>query len=50
MNRSVMVSVAGLGPRGRVPGGSLMMVTNHARGLQFYPDAQHPWDGGSLLA
>ena len=36
--------------RAKVPGGWLVLVTNNARGLMFYPDAKHNWDGGSLPA
>ena len=36
--------------RTKVPGGWLVMVTNNARGLMFYPDPKHNWDGGSLTA
>ena len=36
--------------RTRVPGGWLVLVTNNARGLMFYPDPEHKWDGGSLTA
>lgn len=36
--------------RAKVPGGWLVLVTNNARGLMFYPDADHQWDGGSLPA
>ena len=36
--------------RAKVPGGWLVLVTNNARGLMFYPDAEHNWDGGSLPA
>jgi len=34
--------------RAKVPGGWLLLVTNNARGLMFFPDAEHHWDGGSL--
>ena len=34
--------------RAKVPGGWLVVVTNNARGLMFYPDPTHNWDGGSL--
>lgn len=34
--------------RAKVPGGWLVLVTNNARGLMFYPDPKHSWDGGSL--
>lgn len=34
--------------RTKVPGGWFVMVTNNARGLMFYPDPEHNWDGGSL--
>ena len=36
--------------RAKVPGGWLVLVTNNARGLMFYPDPKHNWDGGSLTA
>lgn len=36
--------------RTKVPGGWFVMVTNNARGLTFYPDPEHNWDGGSLPA
>jgi hypothetical protein len=36
--------------RAKVPGGWFVMITNNARGLMFYPDAEHNWDGGSLPA
>jgi len=36
--------------RAKVPGGWLLLVTNNARGLTFYPDPEHHWDGGSLTA
>ena len=36
--------------RTKVPGGWLVMITNNARGLMFYPDPEHKWDGGSLTA
>jgi hypothetical protein len=36
--------------RAKVPGGWFVMITNNARGLIFYPDAEHNWDGGSLAA
>ena len=36
--------------RAKVPGGWLLLVTNNARGLMFYPDPEHSWDGGSLPA
>jgi hypothetical protein len=36
--------------RTKVPGGWLVMITNNARGLIFYPDPEHNWDGGSLTA
>ena len=36
--------------RAKVPGGWFVMITNNARGLIFYPDAEHNWDGGSLPA
>ena len=36
--------------RAKVPGGWLVLVTNNARGLMFYPDPEHKWDGGSLTA
>jgi hypothetical protein len=36
--------------RTKVPGGWLVLVTNNARGLMFYPDPEHKWDGGSLTA
>jgi len=36
--------------RTKVPGGWLVLVTNNARGLMFYPDPEHNWDGGSLTA
>jgi hypothetical protein len=36
--------------RAKVPGGWLVLVTNNARGLMFYPDPEHNWDGGSLTA
>lgn len=36
--------------RSKVPGGWLVMVTNNARGLMFYPDPDYRWDGGSLPA
>lgn len=34
--------------RAKVPGGWFVMVTNNARGLMFYPDPHHSWDGGSV--
>ena len=36
--------------RAKVPGGWFVMITNNARGLIFYPNAEHNWDGGSLPA
>lgn len=36
--------------RSKVPGGWLILVTNNARGVMFYPDPEHNWDGGSLPA
>ena len=36
--------------RTKVPGGWLVMITNNARGLIFYPDPEHNWDGGSPTA
>ena len=36
--------------RAKVPRGWLVLVTNNARGLMFYPDPKHNWDGGSLTA
>jgi hypothetical protein len=34
--------------RSRVPGGWLILVRFSARGLTFYPDPEHKWEGGSL--
>ncbi|MBN8248485.1 MAG: hypothetical protein J0L84_13725 [Verrucomicrobia bacterium] len=34
--------------RAKVSGGWFILVTNNARGLMFYPDPDHQWDGGSL--
>lgn len=34
--------------RAKVSGGWFVLVTNNARGLMFYPDPDHQWDGGSL--
>jgi hypothetical protein len=34
--------------RAKVPEGWFVMVTNNARGLMFYPDPDHNWNGGSL--
>ena len=34
--------------RAKVPGGWFVLVTNNARGLMFYPDPEHTWDGASL--
>lgn len=34
--------------RAKVPGGWLVVVADNARGLTFYPDPNHHWDGGSL--
>lgn len=36
--------------RAKVPGGWLVVVTDDARGLTFYPDPEHHWDGGSLTS
>lgn len=36
--------------RAKVPGGWLVLVANNARGLMFFPDARHIWNGGSLTA
>lgn len=36
--------------RSKVPGGWLVLVANNARGITFYPDPEHKWDGGSLTA
>ena len=34
--------------RAKVPGGWFVLVSDNARGLTFYPDPEHKWDGGSL--
>ena len=36
--------------RAKVSGGWLVLVADNARGLTFYPDPGHKWDGGSLTA
>ena len=36
--------------RAKVSGGWFVLITNNDRGLMFYPDPKHTWDGGSLIA
>jgi len=36
--------------RTKVTGGWLVLIANNAKGLTFYPDPEHHWDGGSLTA
>lgn len=34
--------------RAKVPGGWLVLIYTNAKGLTFYPDPEHKWNGGSL--